>query len=113
MTSNAKIFVRCKDCKRNAWVHLLATEQNGRTTYTHEGTGYTQIGDDKRRLIQLAYTVAVASSPKCQDHIRTAHTVDGTYNPDRTCNARCTGAVGPACSCSCGGENHGGGFGSW
>lgn len=25
------------------------------------------------------------------------------------CSAKCTGATGPACSCSCGGENHGGG----
>lgn len=28
---------------------------------------------------------------------------------DKPCGARCTGATGPACSCSCGGENHGGG----
>lgn len=108
----AKVLVRCKDCKRNAWVHFATTESNGRTTHTHTGTGYTAT-NNQRNLIQTAYAIAINSSPKCQDHIRTAHTVDGTYNPDRTCDARCMGAVGPACSCSCGGENHGGKFGTW
>lgn len=28
---------------------------------------------------------------------------------DKPCGERCTGAVGPACSCSCKGENHGDG----
>ncbi len=31
-----------------------------------------------------------------------------TYNPDKACNARCMGATGPACDCSCRGSNHGG-----
>lgn len=26
----------------------------------------------------------------------------------KPCDARCMGAVGPSCDCSCGGENHGG-----
>lgn len=33
--------------------------------------------------------------------------LDATYNPVKECSARCTGATGPACDCSCGGENHG------
>jgi len=28
---------------------------------------------------------------------------------EKECDGRCTGAVGPACDCKCGGENHGGG----
>ncbi|WP_289009064.1 hypothetical protein [uncultured Thermomonospora sp.] len=31
-----------------------------------------------------------------------------TYNPEKICSPRCMGATGPACDCSCGGENHGG-----
>jgi len=27
---------------------------------------------------------------------------------EKTCNGICMGATGPSCSCSCGGENHGG-----
>lgn len=109
----AKVLVRCKDCKHNAWVHFDTTENNGRTRHVHAPTGYTVTGNDRRTLIQNALGVAIDASPKCQDHILRAHTVDGTYNPDRACDARCMGAVGPACSCSCGGENHGGKFGTW
>ncbi|AYQ98992.1 hypothetical protein PBI_ANJALI_22 [Arthrobacter phage Anjali] len=32
-----------------------------------------------------------------------------TVKPEKTCNGVCTGATGPSCSCSCGGENHGSG----
>ena len=31
------------------------------------------------------------------------------YNSEVACNARCMGASGPSCECSCGGDNHGGG----
>lgn len=30
-----------------------------------------------------------------------------TYNITKECNGRCMGAIGPACDCSCGGDNHG------
>lgn len=33
--------------------------------------------------------------------------VNGTFNPDHKCDARCTGARGHNCDCSCGGANHG------
>jgi hypothetical protein len=29
------------------------------------------------------------------------------YFSDHPCNAKCMGAVGPSCDCSCGGANHG------
>ena len=33
--------------------------------------------------------------------------VEGKLNPEKTCNARCESATGPACECSCAGELHG------
>lgn len=33
--------------------------------------------------------------------------IDGTVVPGKKCDARCTGAKGSSCECSCGGENHG------
>lgn len=33
--------------------------------------------------------------------------LEGRLNPEKECNGRCMGAVGPACDCACGGENHG------
>ena len=38
--------------------------------------------------------------------------VYGRYVAEVICNAKCTGAVGPACDCSCGGKNHGGKWGA-
>lgn len=38
---------------------------------------------------------------------RHAKAVAGTMVADIVCNERCTSAKGPACDCSCGGENHG------
>jgi hypothetical protein len=31
----------------------------------------------------------------------------GRYVDTVVCGGKCTGAVGPSCDCSCGGENHG------
>ena len=35
----------------------------------------------------------------------------GTFSTTEQCGSRCMGATGPACSCSCGGTNHGARFG--
>lgn len=45
----------------------------------------------------------------CLEHdlIMKVTAVKGTVNVDKSCNARCMGAVGPSCDCSCGGELHG------
>lgn len=41
-----------------------------------------------------------------------AHRIRGVRNPAVRCDARCTSAKGFSCECSCGGKNHGAGFGS-
>ena len=33
--------------------------------------------------------------------------IEGRYKSDHPCDARCTGATGHSCECSCGGANHG------
>ncbi len=38
--------------------------------------------------------------------------VQGIFNPAVRCDARCTNARGHNCECSCGGENHGAGWGA-
>lgn len=35
------------------------------------------------------------------------HRVEGRLNTAIQCNARCMGATGPNCECSCAGQNHG------
>ncbi len=39
-----------------------------------------------------------------------AKTVEGRFSETHLCNAKCTGATGPSCDCSCGGKNHGGSY---
>lgn len=45
----------------------------------------------------------------CGEHNRymKAVPVKGIVNVDKSCNARCMGATGPDCECSCGGDQHG------
>lgn len=38
------------------------------------------------------------------------HALKGIYNGSEPCDGACMSAIGPNCSCSCGGDNHGAGF---
>lgn len=38
---------------------------------------------------------------------RYATKLAGKFRADKICNAKCEGACGPTCECSCGGKNHG------
>jgi hypothetical protein len=42
----------------------------------------------------------------CGAYVR-LEVVHGYLDPQVNCGAKCRGAVGPACDCSCGGANHG------
>lgn len=44
--------------------------------------------------------------PESRDRVM-LRKIEGTYNPDHPCDARCTSAHGHICRCSCGGANHG------
>lgn len=71
---------------------------------------------DDSEMIRQAWTrggrwTALEGEPRCTEHpalvLRWAM-VQGKFNADKGCNARCEGATGPNCECECGGENHGG-----
>lgn len=47
--------------------------------------------------------------PQCQRAMKWGF-VRGIHNPEVKCDARCTGARGHSCECSCGGQNHGAGW---
>lgn len=59
--------------------------------------------DEPRPSMQWHRSVVCECGAKVRCEI-----VNGVRNERVACNARCMGAVGPACECSCGGENHGG-----
>lgn len=52
------------------------------------------------------YTLPKCPEPDCRRRLR-ATSVTGTYSETRTCDSRCMAAIGPNCSCQCGGANHG------
>lgn len=79
---------------------LVVLDTDGRNWPLHELGNSTQYG-----AMRHAGLV-------CPTHNTPVWYVGGrfTYDPEKVCDARCMGAVGPACSCSCEGKNHGGKF---
>ena len=97
---------RCKGCKRAVSallpgaVHKRTEHSYGRAV-TRSWTTVTVYGEqgaeDWARWVPC---------PDCQGAVFLKR-VDGKLAPDHRCDARCTGAKGPSCECSCGGVNHG------
>jgi hypothetical protein len=45
---------------------------------------------------------------RCGEHgLYPLRSLKGRYVAEKGCDARCMGATGPSCDCSCGGANHG------
>lgn len=59
------------------------------------------------RLLTYDNGTVLARCSGCA-RVRVLHPVRGTMRDDIPCNAKCVGAFGPSCDCSCGGRNHGG-----
>lgn len=68
---------------------------------TDAGTGWAS-----RRTFEEWPQVVCSCTPNAYYGIR-HEPVNGELREDVPCDARCTGAVGLKCSCSCGGKNHG------
>jgi len=60
------------------------------------------------RVIRMTYlsTVSWLRCPDCNRYM-TGEIVKGQIRPEIKCGGKCRSSVGPACECSCGGENHG------
>ncbi|MBO0884728.1 MAG: hypothetical protein J2P17_31225 [Mycobacterium sp.] len=108
-------ILRCRSCKAaGRRLYAIVTVQRARLgrpaiDQSVEIDGrVTRIRDrnDVRRELYVP-------CPDCQCPDVDVRLVEGVYIADKTCNERCMTATGPACSCSCAGENHGGGHGIW
>jgi hypothetical protein len=75
---------------RQAYELIRLTEIKGIKTYVH---------DDHD-----------ACCPECQGRIYVKSSEVEGHLSEKKCDARCTGARGPHCDCSCGGTNHGAGW---
>jgi len=66
-----------------------------------------------RGLVTFAELAARRWLPECIEHRRPLRfaKLEASYDAEKVCNARCMGAYGPSCECSCAGRNHGGRWG--
>lgn len=87
------VIYNCRRCKRGRRVEYpnAARTQPGRA-YDREGKA---TGD--------------AVCPGCSRFMDWGY-LDAHHRPEVRCDARCTGARGFKCDCSCGGKNHGSGW---
>lgn len=87
-------------CGRRACKHVWAIE------YTHKRyDSLYRVENGNQIWRQEDY-----HCPKCNDECYVKATnVVGVYNEKHACNARCMSSTSGACSCSCGGANHGAG----
>lgn len=112
--SNTRYFGKCstKGCHVRRVVDLpnYSIKFQGRLwrLNAHE---YGLRGADRRAF----WDAMVALDLVCVEHNKFLRWegLRATYNPEKECSAKCINATGPSCSCSCNGENHGGGRLTW
>jgi hypothetical protein len=114
-TSEARALVRCtrKGCRT---AHLAAFTTTV-TLEAHEGRPVetrTVTADGRQVYYRDRYDLAriICRDFACTGCGGTGCTFDvvrGTFSESVKCGAKCRSAVGPACECQCGGENHGSG----
>lgn len=96
-------------CRSKACKHVWAFDYpESRKAYRGYGRYETVCfrTDENGRNIDLGYDGAC---PSCGLVNSSATRVRG-FVTEHVCDARCTGAKGPNCECSCGGKNHGNDF---
>lgn len=114
---NGRALLRCPKCKTKGQVSYVVTTRLRAYLGRPSSTSKVLIAG-RERAISLSGTSLVRElgkacrCPECGDYA-TAKVVRGVQVENKPCNARCEGAVGPACECECGGENHGGAHPVW
>lgn len=76
-------------------------------TVSVDGGRVTAVRD--RHALECALYRHAGTCPVCSG-AATVKTIRGVLVADKACNARCMGATGPSCECSCAGQNHGANF---
>lgn len=105
----ATVLYNCKRCKVGKRIEYPKVEKSyagyGRYSYRHyrDGAQGTCFGQP---FTAKVYAGSDNECPQCKKPM-TWNRVQGVHNPDVKCDARCTGARGHTCECSCGGKNHG------
>ena len=113
--TDGAVNLKCNACKSKgrrtfAMVHTRRAF-NGRPVTSQ----YVEL-DDKLYSVMDQYALARIlhmPCPQCGSSNVQVNVVKGTYVADKSCGARCMGATGPTCECTCAGRNHGGNNAIW
>jgi hypothetical protein len=117
--STGRAVLKCRSCKHAGQVHYRLRDElteawNGPhyTTYIQLDGATTWKRVDQCRSKPMAWALS-RTCPDCDSYKVTVNVVKGTVVESKVCDGRCMAATGPNCECSCGGENHGGGHGTF
>lgn len=88
--------------------HMPTTETVTRTVYTeHRFIGKCRICKTVNIRSDILGWTMNTTCTGCKNRIIVKR-INGNLSTTE-CGPKCTGAIGPACDCKCGGENHGAG----
>lgn len=113
-------ILTCRSCKRRgtrSYTLRTVTRIRGERSMPVSETsiaidGAERFGRlDQRRPKPVAWAVS-RPCPDCGSGDVRVNVVEGELS-DTSCGARCMGATGSSCECSCAGRNHGSSHGSW
>lgn len=103
------VLHKCKACKKcvrsTVTIQSKSIDNQHPVHYLRKTFSYRKVNDGNWQ--DAAYfRFPLVKCPGCGENL-SGKAIEDRYNPQHPCDARCTGAKGHNCECSCGGENHG------
>lgn len=104
----ARYSVNCSGCKAHATIELPGQSVNDLSAEQIAllAARFPKLG---QRLLPVPVGASLFDAVHCCRYLKVRR-IRGVVVPDHKCDARCTGAKGHDCECSCGGKNHGAGY---
>ena len=103
------VMYRCKACKRSVrttvTVEYKSIDNEHPEHYLRHVRSYRRVAGGRWQEAHY-FRFNPVKCPGCDKDIY-GKAIDGRFKADHPCDARCTGATGHSCECSCGGANHG------
>lgn len=105
----AHVIYKCKKCKcavRKTFDVETRCEDNEHPEYYLRKTRCYKRVAGGRWIDAHYFYFPMQDCPSCAGPLA-GKAINGVFKADHPCDARCTGATGHNCECSCGGANHG------
>lgn len=103
-TSTTREIATCKRCKQTRSRLLTTTSER-----TYRSDMFAEV--NRRVIAQTTDDGSRVHQVDCCGQWLNWQPVKGHYVAERKCDARCVNSKGHVCECSCGGKNHGAGYG--